>query len=70
MASSSSNGKESWEDVGSGKEEGGRFPYLPCSRKLDTAGEALDYCITEHGLAIRAKLGQLPCWYSGVKFGV
>jgi len=70
MAYSSSDGEESWENMGSGKEEGGRFPYLPCSKELDTVGEALDYCTTEHGLAIRAKLGQLPGWYSGVKFGV
>ena len=49
--------------MGLGEEEGGRFPYLPCSRELDTMGEALDYCTTERGLAIRAKLGQLPGWY-------
>ena len=73
MAYNSSNSEESWEDVGSGKEEGGRCPCLFHSRELDTAGEALDHCTTEHGfktLAIRAKLGQLPGWYGGVKFGV
>ena len=66
MASSSSDGEEGWEDVGSGEEEGVRCPCLFCSRELDAAGEALDHCTTEHGLdmlAMRAKLGQLPGWY-------
>jgi len=59
--------------VGSGKEEGGRCPCLFRSRELDTAGKALDHCTIEHELdklAIRAKLGQLPGKYRGVKFGV